>query len=215
MRVGGNRIIHVDVRVVAATNEALEQKVREGSFRRDLYYRLSTLPVLIPPLTERGDDVFLLAEHFRRELGGSFRLAEPVRDFFRAHTWPGNIRELRNAVEYFVYTGHQDIGLEDLPPTLFLSGGPEPRPAAPTEPSDGFAFLLAQLYAASQAGTSMGREALLQKAREAHVPLSQREVRDTLADMAAQGLVRVSRGRGGSRLTPKGRALWESGQRSP
>lgn len=214
MRVGGNRIIHVDVRVVAATNEALEQKVREGSFRRDLYYRLSTLPVLIPPLTERGDDMFLLAEHFRRELGGSFRLTEPVRDFFRRHAWPGNIRELRNAVEYFIYTGHQDIGLEDLPPTLFLSGAPAPAPG-PAEPSDAFQFLLSRLYEASEAGIPTGREALLRQAHEAHVPLSQREVRDTLADMAAQGLVRVSRGRGGSRLTPKGRALWESGQRSP
>ena len=58
----------------------------------------------------------------------------------------------------------------------------------------------------------MGRDALLRKAREAHVPLSQREVRDLLAGLAAQGLVRVSRGRGGSRLTPKGRALWENGQ---
>ena len=66
MRVGGNRIIHVDVRIVAATNEALERKVREGTFRRDLYYRLNTLPVVIPPLTERGDDMFLLMEQFRR-----------------------------------------------------------------------------------------------------------------------------------------------------
>ena len=66
--------------------------------------------------------MFLLTEHFRRELGGSFRLTEPVKDFFRRHAWPGNIRELRNAVEYFIYTGHEDIGLEDLPPTLFLSG---------------------------------------------------------------------------------------------
>ena len=59
----------------------------------------------------------------------------------------------------------------------------------------------------------MGRETLLKQAREAHVPLSQREVRDILTDMAAQGLARVSRGRGGSQLTPKGRALWENGQR--
>ena len=58
MRVGGNRIIHVDVRIVAATNEALERKVREGTFRRDLYYRLNTLPVVIPPLTERGTICF-------------------------------------------------------------------------------------------------------------------------------------------------------------
>ena len=214
MRVGGNRIIHVDVRIVAATNESLEGKVREGSFRRDLYYRLSTLPALIPPLTERGDDMFLLTEHFRRELGGSFRLTEPVKDFFRRHAWPGNIRELRNAVEYFIYTGHEDIGLEDLPPTLFLSGsaalrhGASPDLAA-AEPSDAFHFLLSRLYDASESGTPMGRESLLKQAREAHIPLSQREVRDILADMAAQGLVRVSRGRGGSRLTPKGRARWE------
>lgn len=216
MRVGGNRIIHVDVRIVAATNEALEQKVREGSFRRDLYYRLNTLPVMIPSLTEREDDMFLLTEHFRRELGGNFHLTEPVKEFFRRHAWPGNIRELRNAVEYFIYTGHEDIDLEDLPPTLFLSGGAPLRPAvsqALTEPSDAFQFVLAQLYAASEAGTSMGRETLLNQAREAHVPLSQREIRDILSDMAARGLVKVSRGRGGSRLTPKGRALWENGQR--
>lgn len=138
-----------------------------------------------------------------------------MRDFFRRHAWPGNIRELRNAVEYFIYTGHQDIGLEDLPPTLFLSPSPRPAPpAAPRaeEPSGAFQFLLSRLYEASETGTPMGREALLRQAREARVPLSQREVRDTLADMAAQGLVRVSRGRGGSRLTPKGRALWENGQ---
>lgn len=217
MRVGGHRIIHVDVRIVAATNEALEQKVRDGSFRRDLYYRLSTLPALIPPLTARGDDVFLLTEHFRQELGGSFRLTEPVREFFRRHAWPGNIRELRNAVEYFIYTGHEDIGMEDLPPTLFLSGSSSLRPSAPpvsetAKPSGPFHFILTLLYEASEAGIPMGRESLLRQARAAHVPLSQRDARDILADMAARGLVRVSRGRGGSRLTPKGRELWEHSQ---
>lgn len=64
MRVGGNKIISIDVRIVAATNESLEEKVRDGSFRRDLYYRLNTLPVLIPPLRQRGDDVFLLMDAF-------------------------------------------------------------------------------------------------------------------------------------------------------
>ena len=190
MRVGGNRIIHVDVRIVAATNEALERKVREGTFRR--------------------------------ELNGDFRLTEPVQDFFRHHTWPGNIRELRNVVEYFIYTDHRDITMEDLPPTLLLSGDALSRPAsAPTvrqdapvpSMSDSFRFVLAQLYAASEAGTPMGRDKLLQKARESHVPLSQQEVRTILSEMAEQGLARVSRGRGGSQLTPKGRELWEIGQR--
>ncbi len=135
-----------------------------------------------------------------------------MEDFFRRHTWPGNIRELRNAVEYFIYTGHEDITMEDLPPTLFLSREtPLPAPAETTL-ADPFRFVLAQLYDASEAGTSTGRDKLLQKAREARVPLSQQEVRSILSDMAARGLARVSRGRGGSQLTPKGRSLWESGQ---
>ena len=125
-------------------------------------------------------------------------------------------------VEYFIYTGHRDITMEDLPPTLLLSGDALSRPAsAPTarqdaaapSMSDSFRFVLAQLYAASEAGTPMGRDKLLQKARESHVPLSQQEVRTILTEMAGQGLARVSRGRGGSQLTPKGRELWEIGQR--
>lgn len=71
--------------------------------------------------------------------------------------------------------------------------------------------MLEQLYLASEAQAPIGREALLQKAREAHIPLSQQEIRGILTGMAEQGLVRVSRGRGGSQLTPAGRALWENG----
>ena len=73
MRVGGNQIIRVDVRIVAATNEFLEEMVEKGSFRRDLYYRLNALPVLIPPLRERGDDIFLLFERFFQESRGNLR----------------------------------------------------------------------------------------------------------------------------------------------
>lgn len=166
--------------------------------------------------------MFLLMEQFRRELNGDFRLTEPVQDFFRRHTWPGNIRELRNVVEYFIYTDHRDITMEDLPPTLAaLRGRPLPSGVCPGSAagragpsmSDSFRFVLAQLYAASEAGTPMGRDKLLQKARESHVPLSQQEVRTILSEMAEQGLARVSRGRGGSQLTPKGRELWKIGQR--
>ena len=192
MRVGGNSIIHVDVRIVAATNEALERKVRDGTFRRDLYYRLNTLPVVIPPLTERGDDMFLLMDQFRRELNGDFRLTEPVQDFFRRHTWPGNIRELRNVVEYFIYTDHRDITMEDLPPTLLLSGDALSRPAsapaaqqdapAPSM-SDSFRFVLALLYAASEAGTPMGRDKLLQKGRKV---AADKGIRVQLCDLTAR-----------------------------
>lgn len=218
MRVGGGRIIHIDVRIVAATNESLEAKVDEGSFRRDLYYRLNTLPAVIPPLAQRGDDLFLLLDHFRRELHGDFQLTMPVRDFLKQYRWPGNIRELRNVVEYFIYTGHREITMDDLPPTVLRrSREPAAAPVPRQEDrrngwqEDAFQFVLEQLYLASEAQAPIGREALLQKAREAHIPLSQQEIRGILTGMAEQGLVRVSRGRGGSQLTPAGRALLENG----
>ena len=120
MRVGGSNIIHVDVRIVAATNESLEQKIEEGSFRRDLYYRLNALTVEIPPLRQRGDDMFLLLEYFAKRHGGqkTFALSDEVRSFFKVHKWPGNIRELQNAAEYFNYLGKEIIELDDLPPTM-------------------------------------------------------------------------------------------------
>lgn len=127
MRVGGNRIISVDVRIVAATNEDLERRVEEGSFRRDLYYRLNTLPVLIPPLREREGDLLLLIDHFRRNIGASFTLSPELERLLLAHQWRGNIRELRNVVEYFSYLGHTVVGVEELPPHLPLP----PRRRAP------------------------------------------------------------------------------------
>jgi len=118
MRVGGNQIIHVDVRIVAATNEELEQKVAEGTFRQDLYYRLNALPVLIPPLRKRAEDVFLILDSFRKELGGAFRLSDDIKELFRKYEWPGNIRELRNVVDYLCFTGHTVITIADLPPVF-------------------------------------------------------------------------------------------------
>ena len=109
MRVGGTSIIPIDVRIVAATNESLERKVAEGTFRRDLYYRLSTLPIVIPPLSERGDDLFLILEQFQKELGGSFRLTPQVRGFLKSYSWPGNIRELENVLENAVALSESEL----------------------------------------------------------------------------------------------------------
>lgn len=121
MRVGGNQIIHIDVRIVAATNESLDKMVENGSFRRDLYYRLNALPALIPPLRERGEDIFLLIEAFCRRIGGSFTLSEEVRQLLLRYPWPGNVRELRNVVEYLSFTGQERIQVEDLPSTFLRS----------------------------------------------------------------------------------------------
>ena len=103
-RLGGSSDIKVDVRVIAATNRDLEQQVRDGKFREDLYYRLNVLRIPMPPLRERGEDVMLLAEHYVRVFSKDFRkpvrgLSENAKRALLAYSWPGNVRELRNVVE--------------------------------------------------------------------------------------------------------------------
>ena len=212
MRVGGNKIISVDVRVIAATNEDLERRVEEGSFRRDLYYRLNTLPVLIPPLREREGDLLLLIDHFRRAIGASFTLSPEVERLLLTHQWRGNIRELRNVVEYFSYTGSPVVGPEELPPTFryLPAASAAPKAVLPEGtdcPPEDQRFVLEQLCRADQAGRSLGRETILAAAKAAGLPCSQQEIRRILAALDRAGLARVSRGRGGTRLTPAGREL--------
>jgi two-component system response regulator AtoC len=103
-RVGGTENISVDLRIVTATNKRLEEEVQKDRFREDLYYRLKVVSILLPPLRERGDDVLLLADHFVREIGARMAKGEPglsrdAREVLLRHTWPGNIRELSNAIE--------------------------------------------------------------------------------------------------------------------
>jgi DNA-binding NtrC family response regulator len=103
-RVGDNVPIYVNVRVVAATNEPLEKRIAEGTFREDLYYRLNVIPIQLPPLRDRHDDVPLLVSHFLRDkvhprLGRSFEITRQAIEALCAHAWPGNVRELENVIE--------------------------------------------------------------------------------------------------------------------
>lgn len=103
-RVGGVETVKVDVRVLATTNRNLEQSVEKGEFRQDLFYRLNVIPLRLPSLAQRGDDVLLLADFFIRRLTreyglGSLQLSTEARDWLMAHDWPGNVRELQNLME--------------------------------------------------------------------------------------------------------------------
>lgn len=119
-RVGGNQPIEVDVRVIAATNRDLEVAVAEGRFRRDLYFRLHVVEILVPPLRKRPEDVELLAYHFLdrfkaetgRQLSG---FSKSAMDQLRKYRWPGNVRELKNMVERAVVLCRSDeIGVDNL-----------------------------------------------------------------------------------------------------
>lgn len=103
-RVGGTRPVRVDVRVVCATNRDLAEEIRDGTFREDLYHRVAVIPIVVPPLRERGRDILLLAARFLAQFSAGYREAPPVlepdaQERLLAHTWPGNVRELRNLAE--------------------------------------------------------------------------------------------------------------------
>ncbi|WP_243287107.1 sigma-54-dependent transcriptional regulator [Geothrix terrae] len=119
-RVGGNKTIKVDTRVIAATNRDLQQMVKAGTFREDLYYRLSVVELAVPPLRERGDDVGALLDHFLAEFGQkdqqTYRLHPEARRVLEAYSWPGNVRELGNAVENLTQLSRgREITVDDLP----------------------------------------------------------------------------------------------------
>lgn len=124
-RVGGNRLISVDVRVIAATHRDLEAMVRLGAFREDLYYRLNVVPVSLPPLRERQGDVLLLIEHFllrfNRENSQQVQLGRDLLTLMARYHWPGNVRELQNCVERLVVMadpGSDHVTVQTIPSSL-------------------------------------------------------------------------------------------------
>ena len=140
--VGADESEEVDVRIVAATNLDLMQRVQEGKFRQDLYYRLAVVAVELPPLRERLEDLPLLSDAFRRDFAEKHRkeveiVSEEVIERFRAHDWPGNVRELRNAIETMVVLDRDgSLGVDDLPPGLRDGAGPGVRQAPGGAPLD-------------------------------------------------------------------------------
>jgi len=137
-RVGGRASIPVDFRLVSATNEDLEARVADGSFREDLFYRINTIPIAIPPLREREGDVARLADHFldvvcRREGVSRKLLSAAALARLEAHPWRGNVRELAHAVELAVlFSEGGEIGEEDLPRSLRSPRNAAPKATVPT-----------------------------------------------------------------------------------
>ena len=123
-RVGGDRALSVDVRIIAATNRNLEEMMTEGSFRQDLYYRLEVFPIQIPPLRERKEDINILADHFievfNKKMGKRIRrISTPALNALLTYQWPGNVRELQNCIERaMLVCDGATIHAGDLPPSI-------------------------------------------------------------------------------------------------
>jgi Nif-specific regulatory protein len=138
-RLGGTVTINVDVRIIAATNRSLELAVEEKSFREDLFYRLNVVPIVLPPLRQRREDIPVLLDHFLRESNKTHRrevwLARPAISFLGNYHWPGNVRELQNLIERLVIMAEGEMaGLEDLP--SYMIAGPVARAGKLDQPRE-------------------------------------------------------------------------------
>lgn len=224
MRVGGTRVMPVDVRIIAATNRDLRTLVEQSRFREDLYYRLRVCPLRIPPLRERKEDIPLLVRHFLDRFGCRHReLPSTVIKKLMEHRWPGNVRELEGVIQYLASVWTEDGDdlqalLQDvLPPE---ASGPQavPPPQPPSEdflpvamqlrgyPEEYLAILRA-LARCRDEGCGGGRHRLATMLEDMGVPLSPQELRTRLRLLAAHGYVVVGRGRQGTRITERGVAL--------
>lgn len=222
-RIGASRSVIVDVRLISASNCDLFAMMKRGNFRKDLYYRICVMPIHIPPLRERGEDVLLLADYFQKKLNASFEFTPAAREALLRHEWDGNVRELRNYIEYLKYMGLEMVDLEDLPAALQHHGGTKGAkeaaaqvdPAAQTQSSDITEkewLILQAIRQAGVAGKGAGRQAINLYSLQRGCPLSDHEIRWGMNTLRQKGYIQVVKGRGGSRLTPEGANRLKTGR---
>ena len=194
IRVGGKELIDIDVRFITATNRDLRQKVREGAFRSDLYFRLNVLPLSIPPLRRRRADLPPLMKCFLREAYADVTREEHA--LLSRYGWPGNVRELENACTFY-RTMHRF-------PDYIYTGGEAASPAGGRDRRLELLRLIAQNTGPAH---GIGRTNLLYRIRESWPQLSDHKLRLILEELREQGFITIRPGRCGAQVTRKGEEL--------
>ena len=204
IKVGGDEMIPIDVRIIAASNENLGELVENKVFRQDLYYRLNTLPITIPPLRERIDDLYLLIEDFKQEMDFNFIFTKSSKHLIENYTWPGNIRELRNCIEYLGCLGETIIEPEMFPQNMNSLNKNITKPSSYEEKNIFYetAFVIDEL---EKKGKSCGRKSISEELKNKNIYISEAKIRKILENMKNDGLISSGEGRTGSKLTSFGR----------
>lgn len=230
MRIGGDKVINIDVRIIAATNEDVRNLIKDGKFRKDLYYRINTLPIMVPPLRDRGDDIYLLIEKFMRDAGGEFRFSPKAKKAFVNYNWEGNIRELKNYVEFFNFMGEEVIEFEDMP--LAIQEYYEEKNNSIIEIKEKnskdkketgnilkeiakkkyrcYILVMKKIQECQRIGTTSGRKNLSMMCEEEGVNITEQEIRGILKNLEKIGYIEVFVGRKGNILSEKGEKFLEN-----
>lgn len=196
IKVGGTRIIPVNVRVISATNEDLFKMMEKGKFRRDLFYRISTFQLRLPSLHERMEDLEMLMSYFANKKGYNISFDQSLMDALEKYSWPGNIREVENFVDYVgnLYSGK--IGIREMPPYLSrkLNFGDKDLTSEELK-------VLNFIWT----NQNVGRDKISKECK-----IKENEVRKILSKLRALGYITVSRGRNGTTITKLGYQLISS-----
>ena len=215
MKIGGDKVINIDVRIIAATNEELRKLVKENKFRKDLYYRINTLPIMIPPLREREDDVYLLLERFKTEIGADFKFTPKAKEAFKMYNWEGNIRELKNYVEFFNFMGEEYINFEDMPLAIkeYYEENKDKKEISEEENNilketaghryKEYIFLLQKIKENQKIGLSSGRKILCSICEKNNISLTEQEIRGILKNLEKIDFIKVFKGRKGNIISEK------------
>ena len=216
MRVGSNKNIDIDVRIIAATNKNLFEMVEKGEFREDLYYRLNVLPLSIPPLKSRREDILPIFYALIKGMNSRLQLSPGAEETLENYSWRGNVRELRNIAEFLVSQGKTYVESHDLPPLQISSRGEALRktPEKTTiiekfllnegREIDLYYALLLELSQALEDGKRYGRKNLTNRINERGSVYTEGEIRKGLQKLSAYGFIRSAKGRGGSAINPEG-----------
>ncbi len=211
-KIGGDQVQHIDIRVISATNKNLETLVSEGLFREDLYYRLKVLPLYVPSLRDRNIDILMLHDYFKRELGGTYTLSDRAKSSLLSHHWKGNIRELRNYVEYFTCI-HKDVIDETVIP---FNSTPRPKLACDISCTfdkfldvagndiEKYNKILKLFHECYFEKKRLGRRTILEELSSKDFFITEQEIRRIINELDDLAIISVGKGRKGSQITPFG-----------
>lgn len=217
MRLGSGRLISVDIRVIAATNRNLKEMVQSGKFREDIFYRLNVLPLAIPPLRTRREDILPLIDEFKKKFNFNFELTQNAEQEFLNHSWRGNVRELNNYVEYIVNLGIDKVDKQDLP----FNAENNDKKIDNENNIDKYLnifgknykmyiFVLQILENGFSNSKRLGRRSISRIAIDKGLFLSEQEIRRILIDLEKYSMVEIFSGRSGTLITEIGRQILDS-----
>ena len=200
MRIGSDKVINIDVRIIAATNKNLEKQMMEGNFRSDLFYRLNVIEIFIEPLRKRKKDILPLLKSFLGKLYDT--ITEKDKQMLLNYNWPGNIRELKNVASYFKLLGFFPAYIYNHNSIVLNNNGS--YNIAPYDDTAIQMLILKIIKDATQSFNGIGRTTIHMKLSELNIHIGEGRLRKIIKYLESQGLIKVNKGRTGTQITEKG-----------